>query len=255
MDNKYVLSSLENTLKIIDIMAGVKEISIKELSEKMNLANSTVFRILNTLLKYDYVTQNESNYKYSLAFKFVNIADAILQKYDIITITRDCIEDLVETVNENIVMVSFANNQITTIEDYSSHKKDRAVYYYTGCAYPAYASSAGCAYLAYFSEKRLREYLDAVKIRPLTPYTITTEEQLMEKLRAGLEKGYFECDQEINEGVMSFSVPIFASGTNIESVITIYGAVSEMNRKREFIVEHLKAAASECTEINKQRLL
>ena len=39
-----------------------------------------------------------------LPFKFVNIADAILQKYDIITITRDCIEDLVEIVDENVVM-------------------------------------------------------------------------------------------------------------------------------------------------------
>lgn len=255
MDNKYVLSSLENTLKIIDFMADVKEISIKELSEKMHLANSTVFRILNTLLKYDYVTQNESTAKYSLAFKFVNIADAILQKYDIITITRDCIEELVEKVDENAMMISFTNNQITVIEDYSSHKRNQAVYYYTGCAYPAYASSAGNAFLAYMSEKKLRNYFSSVELTPLTPYTAISEDQVMEKIRTGLDKGYFECDQEINEGVVSFSAPIFGSGSNVESVLTVYGAASEMNRKRALITEHLIAAAAECTEINKQRLL
>ncbi len=151
-------------------------------------------------------------------------------------------------------MVSFTNNQVTIIEDYSSHKKNPAVYYYTGCAYPAYATSAGTAYIAYMSEKKRREYFDSVDMKPLTPYTVTSEEKVME-VRTGLEMGYFECDQEINEGVISFSAPIFASGTNIESVITVYGAVSEMNRKRDLIVEHLKAAASECTRINQQRLL
>ena len=102
MDNKYILSSLENTLKIIDIMSEVKEISIKELSERMSLANSTVFRILNTLLKYDYVTQNESTYKYSLAFKFVNIADAILQKYDIIILLIKKIESCI-TIRDALI--------------------------------------------------------------------------------------------------------------------------------------------------------
>ncbi len=252
MDNKYILSSLENTLKIIDIMSEVKEISIKELSERMSLANSTVFRILNTLLKYDYVTQNESTYKYSLAFKFVNIADAILQKYDIITITRDCIEDLVEIVDENVVMVTFANNQITTIEDYSSHKKDRVVYYNTGCAYPAYASSAGNAFLAYFSKKRLNEYLDDIALKPLTPYTVTNREQLLKKLQEGKELGYFECNQEVTEGVISLSAPIFKSDFEVEAVITVYGAASEINQKKDFIVEHLKTAASKCTKINRQ---
>lgn len=255
MDNKYILSSLENTLKIIDIMADVKEISIKELSEKMHLANSTVFRILNTLLKYDYVTQNESNYKYSLSFKFVNIADAILQKYDIITITRDIVEELVEIIDENAMMVSFANNQVTVIEDYSSHKKNQAVYYYTGCFYPAYASSAGNAFLAYFSDKRLQEYIDSVEIKPLTPYTITTASDLRNKLSSGLERGYFECNQEINEGVLSFSAPIFGTDSKVDAVLTVYGALSEMNKKRDFITGHLKSAALKCTEINKQRLL
>lgn len=253
MDDKYVLSSLENTLKIIDIMAEVKEISIKELSEKLSLANSTVFRILNTLLKYDYVTQNEATHKYSLAFKFVNISDAILQKYDIITVTRDCIEELVEVIDENALMLSFANNQVTIIEDYSSHKKNQAIYYYTGCAYPAYASSAGNAFLACLSEKKLREYLSDVPFVSLTPYTVATEARLREKLRIGLDNGYFECNQEINEGVTSFSAPIFSSDSKIEAVITVYGAVSEMNRKKDFITSRLIAAAKECTEINRQK--
>ena len=65
MDNKYLLSSLENTLRLIDIMAAEQEIGITELSSRMNLGKSTIHRILNTLLKYDYVKQNEATGRYS----------------------------------------------------------------------------------------------------------------------------------------------------------------------------------------------
>ena len=253
MDKKYMLSSLENTLKIVEVMSDVKEISIKELSEKVGLANSTVYRILNTLLKYDYVTQNETTLQYSLGFKFVNIADAILQKYDIITITRDCIEEMVEEVNENMIMRSFANDQVTIIEDYSCHKKYREIYDYTGAAYPAYASSAGNAYLAYFSEKRLNRYLEKISLQKLTPYTRTDLEEFKEKLRQGREKGYFECNQEVNEGVVSFAAPIFDKQKEIESVIAVYGAASEMEANREQLVARLKQTAAECTAINCQK--
>ena len=70
MDNKYLLSSLENTLRLIDIMAAEQEIGITELSSRMNLGKSTIHRILNTLLKYDYVKQNEATGRYSVEIRY-----------------------------------------------------------------------------------------------------------------------------------------------------------------------------------------
>lgn len=255
MDNKYLLSSLENTLQIIDVMTDMKEIGITELSEKMHLGKSTIHRILNTLLKYDYVTQNEANGKYSLAFKFVNIANDILQRYDIITITRSSIEQMVEDINENAVLTSFANKQITTIENYSCRRRDKTVSYYTGYACPAYASSAGRAFLAHFTEKQYRDYMDDLRIEKITPFTISSEEELREQLRIGLERGYFACNQEINEGVVSFAAPIYNAEGRVEAAICIYGAASEMTGNQEILTAHLVSAAMECTEINKQRSL
>ena len=102
------------------------------------------------------------------------------------------------------------------------------------------------------SKKRLNEYLDDIALKPLTPYTVTNREQLLKKLQEGKELGYFECNQEVTEGVISLSAPIFKSDFEVEAVITVYGAASEINQKKDFIVEHLKTAASKCTKINRQ---
>lgn len=255
MDNKYLLSSLENTLKMIDMMAAEREMGITELSARMNLGKSTVHRILNTLLKYDYVKQNEATGKYSLAFKFVNVANEILQKYDIITVTRDSIERMVDDLEENAVLCSYANRQITTIENYPCRAKGRTVLYYTGFACPAYASSAGRAFISRFSQEQYEEYVGAAEFKKVTPFTVDSEEGLRTLLEEGRKNGYFQCEQEINEGVISYSAPIFDGQGKVDAAVTVYGAASQMKAKRDEISRRLMAAAAECTEINSRMLL
>lgn len=255
MDNKYLLSSLENTLKMIDLMTTEREMGITELSTKMHLGKSTVHRILNTLLKYDYVTQNESTGKYSLAFKFVNVANEILQKYDIITVTRDRIEDMVDELDENAVLCSFANDQITTIENYACRNRAKIVLYYTGFACPAYASSAGRVFIGQFTEQQYDDYLRRTELNPITPFTITSAEELEKVILEGRDKGYFVCDQEINEGVVSISAPIFNGQGKIEAAVTVYGAASRIHAELENIGELLLETAAACTEINRKILL
>lgn len=89
----------------------------------------------------------------------------------------------------------------------------------------------------------------------VTPFTISSEEELKSRLQTGLKRGYFECNQEINEGVVSFAAPVFDAMGNVEAAISVYGAASEINAKRDYIVENLLAAVRECTTLNKQRIL
>ena len=95
--------------------------------------------------------------------------------------------------------------------------------------------------------------MQKISLQKLTPYTRTDIEGLREKLRRGREKGYFECNQEVNEGVVSFAAPIFDKQKEIESVIAVYGAASEMEANREQLVARLKQTAAECTAINCQK--
>lgn len=253
MDSKYLLSSLENTLKLIDIMAAEREIGITELSSRLNLGKSTVHRILNTLLKYDYVKQNEVTGRYALGFKIVNLANDILMKYDIITVTRDIIETMVDSINENAVLFSYANNQVSIIEEYSCRRK--RIYYYAGQIYPAYASDAGRVFLSYFTPDHYEKYVAETCFEPITPYTITSKDALLQCIEDGRRLGYYMCNQEIDEGVVSFSAPIFSEPGKVDAALSVYGAASEMTAKREVITEKLLAAADECNNIVKQMSL
>lgn len=253
MDNKYLLSSLENTLRLIDIMAAEQEIGITELSSRMNLGKSTIHRILNTLLKYDYVKQNEATGRYSLGFKIVNIANDILSKYDIITVTRPPIEALVDSLDENAVLFAYANRQVSIIEVYSCHHK--RVYYYTGQIYPAYACGAGRAFISHFPPEQYEKFVSEISYDLITPFTVNSEASFRERIEKGRKLGYYICNQEIDEGVISFAAPIYSGRGTVDAVLSVYGAASEMTAKRQQITEKLLITASECTELAKKHLL
>ena len=66
--------SVERVFKIIETMATeIGPMRLQDISMKSNLPQSTVLRLLNTLLTYNYVNQNSETLKYSLSMKFCQI--------------------------------------------------------------------------------------------------------------------------------------------------------------------------------------
>lgn len=256
MDDKYKLSSLDSTLKLIDYMAYTalsKEVGITELSEKLSLGKSTVHRILNTLLDYGYIVRNNENGKYSLGFKFVNVADAILERLDIITVTRTVIESMVDSLMHNAAMVSFENSYAVVIESYPCRNRGYVVYN-TGDIFPAYASSAGKLFLSRLSESNLRTYFDNTELKPLTPYTLITKSDICTSFVEGNSQGYFICNQEFNEGIMSFAAPVFDEKGNLAAALMLYGPLSEMSDEEELLTDKLKKTAAVCSQLYTQKL-
>lgn len=255
MDNKYKLSSLDSTLKLIDYMAYIavsKEVGITELSEKLSLGKSTVHRILNTLLDYGYIVRNSENGKYSLGFKFVNVADAILERLDIITVTRTVIESMVDSLMHNAAMLSFENNYAVVIESYPCRNRGYVVYN-TGDIFPAYASSAGKLFLSHLSESNLYAYFEKTELKPLTPYTSVTQSDVTNSFSQGKSQGYFTCNQEFNEGIMSFTAPVVDEKGGLVAALMLYGPLSEMSAKQEMLTDKLKKTAAECSQLYIQK--
>lgn len=62
--------------------------------------------------------------------------------------------------------------------------------------------------LAYLSEQELDGYLQRVKLKSYTPYTITSKEYLKKNLKLIRERGYSFVNEEYMVGVSCVAVPI-----------------------------------------------
>ncbi|MFR3758594.1 helix-turn-helix domain-containing protein, partial [Hungatella sp.] len=69
--NTYILSSVNNALKILDLLSVRDNIGATEIGRLLELDKSTVFKLLYTLEQRDYVLKTESA-KYCLGYKFKN---------------------------------------------------------------------------------------------------------------------------------------------------------------------------------------
>ncbi len=76
--DKYILSSLDNALTVLNLFVANEELSPSEISKLTEINRSTVFRFLVTLENRGYLTREE-NGKYRLGIKLFTLGQLSLQ--------------------------------------------------------------------------------------------------------------------------------------------------------------------------------
>jgi IclR family pca regulon transcriptional regulator len=80
-----------------------------------------------------------------------------------------------------------------------------------GSRLPAYCTALGRVLLAQQSPEWLAVYFASVPLRPLTERTITTEAALRVELERISAQGYALVDEELEVGLRSIAIPVFAA--------------------------------------------
>ena len=100
MDNSTV-QSVERVFSILEALSEYpKGISLGDLAETVSLHKSTVFRLLSTLGKMNYITKDTSNGKYKLTIRLFEIGSRALDGFDLLTVSRPYLEKLTALTNE-----------------------------------------------------------------------------------------------------------------------------------------------------------
>jgi IclR family transcriptional regulator, KDG regulon repressor len=78
-EDKYLLSSVSNTLDILDLLSKHKELGVSEISRELNIGRASIFRMLYTLDKKEFVLKTP-NAKYRLGIKFALYGSIVLKR-------------------------------------------------------------------------------------------------------------------------------------------------------------------------------
>jgi DNA-binding IclR family transcriptional regulator len=77
--DKYLLSSLSNTLDILDLLSKHEELGVSEISRELNMGKASTFRMLYTLDKKGFVFK-APDAKYRLSIKFAIYGSVVLER-------------------------------------------------------------------------------------------------------------------------------------------------------------------------------
>lgn len=240
-----IIQSVERALKIMDLFdERERELTITEISKRMNLHKSTIHSLLKTLQEQRYISQNEENGKYRLGMKLFERGNMVLSHFDLRNVARKYLEKLSARTNLTVHLVILDGQEGVYIDKVEGSGVT-VLYSRIGRRVPIHTSAVGKALISTKTNSELDQFLENYEYTKLTANSIGSKEELLEEIQKVRLSGYSMDNEENEPGIVCFAVPIKDySGKVIAGVSMSMPAskASEENRKKN--VEMLKECSS-----------
>ncbi|WP_227819933.1 DNA-binding transcriptional regulator KdgR [Marinobacterium aestuarii] len=202
------VSSVLKVFGILQVLGEEQAIGVTELSQRVLMSKSTVYRFLQTMKTLGYVKQEGENDKYALTMKLFELGSKALQHVDLIRIADVQMRELSTLTRETLHLGAFEEDSIIYIHKIDSPYSLR-MHSRIGRRNPLYSTAIGKVLLAWLDEREVRDILAAVDFRKFTANTLESVDQLIPVLAQVRERGYAEDGQEMEEGLLCIAVPVF----------------------------------------------
>ncbi len=227
--------SVQSVERAIDIMetfsAEEPRLGVGELSRRVDLPKSTVFRLLTTLESRGFVAQNSETGLYNLGIKLIPLANSVYVYSDLRQVARPYLRSLADTLEETTSLSVLVDTEI--IHLYQVEFTGRLVVRAGRAGYrtPFHATSAGKVIAAFLPEAEMGALL-ASNLPALTPDTITDAETLRRELVQVRSRGYATSFDEIEKGLHAISTPVCNHEGNVIACVSVSGPSYRLTRAR-----------------------
>lgn len=232
MVQETIVQSVDRALRIFEVISEKKEgFGVTELSNRISLNKSSVYRMVSTLVRHGLVEQDPATEKYKLGYKVLELSSILLDSIDLRIEARSSLKKLEQVTNEVIHLVVYDRGEVVYIEKLEGTETLR-MHSKVGTRAPMHCTSVGKVILAHLPALDVAHIIDKHELKPHTHHTITDKEVLMRQLDDIKAKGY-ALDLEENEvGITCIAAPIFDHSRKIVASVSISGPTMRMTKER-----------------------
>jgi IclR family acetate operon transcriptional repressor len=218
------------------------ELGVTELSAQLGLSKTIVFRLAQTLMKYDLLERDAGSVRYRIGFGAFEIG-LLFKKAVLDREAEPHMRALVEKTGLTSQLAVFHRNRMVIV---ASEEATAPLRYSVavGETRALHSSAVGKAALSTFDDARVASILAECGMPKRTSKTITNLRKLKTDLAQVRQRGYAVNWQENTVGVASLAAPIPSRQLTAPAVISLAFPVSHVDRKQiPSIGKLLKAAA------------
>ncbi len=241
------MTSLARGLVVIQAFTQQNpQMTISQLSVRTGLSRAAVRRCLYTLTKLGFAGAEDGS-RYSLRPRMLSLSNTFTATSTLSTAAQPIIERMSAALRESFSVATLDGEDIVYIARTTVDRVMVAVDLHIGSRLPAYCTSMGRVLLAYLPSDQLEHYLARVNLIPHTTRTITNVEKLRLALRNVRRNGYALVDQELEVGLRSLAVPVYAPSGRVVATINLSGNAPRMSvlEMQTRFLPHLRNAANE----------
>jgi DNA-binding IclR family transcriptional regulator len=224
--------SVERALDILSLFSISRpQLSIKDISDNLNLSKPTVHGLVRTLLARGFMAQDPGTKKYSLGLNIYELGTVLSGTLKINQVAAGPVRTLVQETTMTARVGIWDQDNILVIDTIYPNFRNFQ-FCPPGPRVPAYCSSTGKAVLAALPEPDFASYISRTPFFSYTSHTITTKEALIENLREFKVKGYTVDCEEYMLGIACIGAPILDANRYPIAAISLSGPPDKILGKR-----------------------
>ncbi len=209
VDDNYKVPNLEKGIAVLEYLSLCPEgKSLQDIKNDLDISQTTAYRILNTLVRLEYLYYKEDAKRYRLSLKMLNLGFRSLNEHNLLETVVPHLRDLRDQVKETACFGVLGDEKGIFIEQAQGHHAFRFMLS-PGKPFELHCSAPGKAIMAYLPNTVRDRYLSYMTFPQFNERTITTQEAYLEELEKVRRYGFALDNEEELNGVICIGAPLF----------------------------------------------
>jgi DNA-binding IclR family transcriptional regulator len=221
------------------------EIGVGELSRRVNLPKSTVYRLLSSLEENGLIRQNPETGLYALGVELISLSNRVLAFADLQRAARPHLRALADALQETVNLSILDGDQVFNLEQFVAGDRLVMRVGWVGRRMPAHAVSSGRAILAYLPEHEIESILSK-ELHAYTPHTVTNPEEIRSELARIRSQNYSAIFEELEIGLHAVSAPIHDHRGWVIASVSVSGPAYRLPRNRIHEIAPMVVETADC---------
>lgn len=245
MANPTVINSLSRGVTILRLLAAQPAgVGVTELAEKLDVDPSTAYRLLSTLERHGFASQDAETKKYLLGYGVLEIASGVLGRLSVAQISQPHLRAIAGATGEN-AHLAVRDRQTAVFVASESGSGMLRVETTLGKAEPLHCTAVGKALIADYTRHELTELFGEHLLQRYTAHTLATIDDVEAELARVRRLGYAFDDEELHPGVRCIAAPVRDRAGSIVAAFGISSPTVHLTRERTAeIAQQICRAAS-----------
>jgi DNA-binding IclR family transcriptional regulator len=251
-EREYRFHSLEASLDVIEafLTGDGAPLGVTEISQRLNLNKSRVFRILSTLTSRGYVRQDPQTQKYRLGPGFLAVGEAVRRQFALQEAAEPFLVELAERTGDAVYLAVRAGTGSVSISRHQGHHVLQ-VTTPVGQALPLHIGGCPKLLLAYLPEAEQEHIVEEMVLTRFTPNTITDRDELRRHLAQIRAQGFAIDEEDFEPGVYVVGAPVWDFSGHVVAGISVatHAGRWSADRREELIALVVDAAGRLSTQL------
>ncbi|MEM7192166.1 MAG: IclR family transcriptional regulator [Pseudomonadota bacterium] len=189
------------------IASGGRPFAVSDVQQATGLPTPTCYRLVHTLLSHGLLDRSEGSGRYVIGERLVRIALLGKSDVDVCDAVSPRLKSTAVQVNESVFLARLQAGQVKIIHVETPDDPERS-YIHPGLSERPFHACSCAKAIAAFAEPNFRNEILFGPLAQYTEFTKTSRDELIEEFESIVERGYADCDQEVDPGIASVAAPV-----------------------------------------------